>query len=400
MGRNRTSWRPFRPDAKAVDAVAKDVAETREIQGTLLAKSANLGVADRVAHQYQIAGGRVRLEIAAELPAELLGVGLFHPGASYTGIGRISTGSGAPHLETSPDFLGAMAAFETSEGHRVDLLGINHPTAPADEHREFVDLLHASAESADAEIPFGDWGEYDLGNVLAQLAELGVVLARRRGLVKGGKTVAHVAAQTFRTAVSSTAYQTYWTGIVEAGGTAGKLTLVPIRDENEHPKIRPGERHLSEEWRRRQSAGDVELDLYWIPYLDEKRTPTVELTDEWREEHKQRIGKLIFPRVDAGSEEAQLWAILASEMGANPGNWVRNKGNTIPEPGTEFGLARKLAYRLSQEGRGVLEPEKYRQVFRTGKIDPDLAEELKKRRAEKEKAGQMSWAPALVAESS
>lgn len=394
MNKTLSSWTPFRPEPEDVDAVAEDVSEIRHIQDTLLANSPGLGLADRVAHQYQIAGGKVVLEVAAQLPAELLGVGLFHPGAKHSGIGRISTGLGAPHVETNPDFLGAMAAFQTAEGQRVDFLAINHPAAPADDHREFMDVLHAAGESAGAEIPFiGDWGEYDLGKLFAEQKEFGKALVGRRGFIKGVKTLKHIGGQTLNTFRSSTAYQTYWTGIVEAGGTAGKFTLVPIRDDNEHPSFRPGERHLSDEWRKRQGEGDVEFHLYWISYLDEERTSTTELTEPWEEEHKERVGKLVFPRADPGSEEAKLWAILAAEMGANPGNWIRDKENTIAEPATEFGLARKLAYRMSQKGRGALEPQRYRQVFSAGRIGPELAAELKRRRDDKEKAGQTSWAP-------
>ena len=50
-------------------------------------------------------------------------------------------------------------------------------------------------------------------------------------------------------------------------------------------------------------------------------------------------------------------------MGANPGHWVHDRGDTIREPTTEFGIARKIAYRNSQEGRDVLPEASYAQVF-------------------------------------
>ena len=180
---------------------------------------------------------------------------------------------------------------------------------------------------------------------------------------------------------------------MEVGGTAGKFTFVPISDENRHPGFRPGERHLSAEWKKRQAQGDVEFRLYWIPFLNQEQTPTAELTGRWDEGHKQVVGRITFPKTELDSAEARLWAILASEMGANPGNWVHDQDNTIKEPATEFGAARKIAYRLSQEGRGALDPESYRSVFETGQISPDLAQELKRRREEKDKEGHVSWAP-------
>jgi hypothetical protein len=384
---------PFRPDADDLKAIAEDVAEIGDIQGSLLDNHRDLHVPDRVAHQYQIAGGKVKFRVAAVLPPELEGVGLFRPGAEHIGIGRISTGLGTPHLETNPDFLGLMFAFRTGNGDRVDFLGINDPAAPTDNHHEFMAVLHATGESAGAEIPLvGDWGEYDVGNLLAEQKEFGKALLARMGL-KAAKTLAHIVKQTARTFHSSTAWQAYWTGIVEVGGTNGKFTLVPTVDENARPRFRPGERHLSDEWKTRQSAGDVEFLLYWIPFLNENETPTGRLTAPWEEGHKRQVGRIAFPQANPDSDEAKAWAALASEMGANPGHWVRDRQNRIGEPATEFETARKMAYRRSQEGRGALDSKWYQSVFETGTIGADLARELNRRRDEKERLGHVSWAP-------
>jgi hypothetical protein len=143
----------------------------------------------------------------------------------------------------------------------------------------------------------------------------------------------------------------------------------------------------------RQRSGNIEFRLYWIPFLNEDKTPTKRLTDRWDEDHKQLAGTVTFPQSDPNSEEATLFEILASEMGANPGNWVHDKEDTIREPATEFGTARKLAYRISQAGRGALEPDGYKTVFETGKIGSDLAEELRRRRDSKVRIGHISFAP-------
>jgi hypothetical protein len=157
---NDKSWLPFRPNPEDIKAVAEEVSEISAIQKELLDKDRDLHVLDRVAHQYQIAGSKVFLKLAHHLPAEVQDGGLFELGAEHTGIGRISTGLGTPHFETNPDFLGMMVAFQTQDGHRVDFLGINDPTAPTDNHRDFMDVLHATAKSAGTEVPLiGDWGE-------------------------------------------------------------------------------------------------------------------------------------------------------------------------------------------------------------------------------------------------
>src|SRR5712672_1624672 len=117
------TWTPFRPNESDLKSTAEDVSEIPAIQQTTLAKNKELRCPDRVAHQYQIAGSRVMLKVADELPAPLQGVGLFQQGAEYIGIGRISTGLGTPHIEPNPDFLGARVSFQTTGGQRVDFLG-------------------------------------------------------------------------------------------------------------------------------------------------------------------------------------------------------------------------------------------------------------------------------------
>ena len=86
-----------------------------------------------------------------------------------------------------------------------------------------------------------------------------LAMVRKMGPAKGLKALRHILDQTLTTARSSTAYQTYWTGIVEIGGTAGKFVLVPTVDENPRRALRPGERHLSEDWRSAAGGGRYRL---------------------------------------------------------------------------------------------------------------------------------------------
>ena len=108
-----TNWCPFRPGVQELEKIRGEVAEVRSIQQRILAKSEQIRSPDRVAHQYQIAGSKVLLRIAETVPVPLQNVGLFQPGAEHIGIGRMSTGLGTPHIETNPDFLGIMVAFQT-----------------------------------------------------------------------------------------------------------------------------------------------------------------------------------------------------------------------------------------------------------------------------------------------
>jgi len=384
---------PFRPSPADLDRVGRDVAPVSTMQDRIVANHPQLAVRDRLAHQYQIAGGKVLLRIADRLPANLAGVGLFEPGAQYTGVGRISTGLGCPHLETDPDFLGLMVAFQTRGGARVDFVTINDPASPTDTHPQFIKLLEGTVDAAGAEPPFGSGaGELDLANLAASNTRLAVSLVGSLGLVQGAKTAGHVLRQTLRTAKSTTAYQTYWTGIVEAGGVLGKFMFEPTSDENRSRPLRPGERYLSDEWRQRQARGDIAFTLHWLPFIDERATSTTDLTEAW-EQRPELVGQVVFPRTDAASPEGKLWAALAAEMGANQGNWVADADNSIPEPGTEFTLARKLAYRRSQAGRNVLPEAAYAHVFRGEEIGPALAAELERRREAKRAASHVDMAP-------
>jgi len=362
-----------------IDRITADVAAIPQLQQELLTNAAaTMKVPDRVAHQYQIAGGRVALKIAAELPASLEGVGLFKPAAEYIGIGRISTGMGCPHHETAPDFLGLRLAFMTDRGRRVDFIGLNDPAAPTDTPAEFMKLLAATAVAAGR-------------GPLASIAAVGANLIRGAGPLDGAKIFAHVTKQTARTALSSTAYQTYWTGIVEAEGTLGKCVLAPASDDNGLRGLTAGASYLTQEWCARQAKGPVEFHVYWVPFLDEERTPTMTLTRAWQEE-RHLIALATFPALDDRNEEVVLWSVLASEMGSNPGNWVRNRADSIPLPETEFGLARGIAYEKSQQGRGVLLEPEYREVFSRGEIGARLAAELRRRRAAKRAAGHVDAA--------
>jgi len=383
---------PFRPTLDDIKSVADDIAEIGDIQQLLKQNHPNLHCRDRVAHQYQIAGSKVNLLVVDSLPAEVEAVGLFQPGAEYQGIGRISTGLGTPHIETNPDFLGLMLAFQTREKQRVDFLSINDPASPAQNHKVFVDVLAATAAAAGESLPLiGDWGEYNLGDLLAEQKEFGLALKNRLGWMQAGKTLGHIVKQTFRTFNSSTAYQSYWTGIVELTDKLGKFTLVPVDpDSNPRPGFRPGKHYLSDEWRARLEQGAIEFHLYWIPFLNEEQTPTMDLSERWQEEHKTLVASVTFPMRQNELEQAKLFSLLAAEMGANPGNWVRDRNNSIAEPATVFGLARKLAYQASQDGRDVLAPQSYQCIFDEGQINPVLEAELERRRSLKKQFGHVS----------
>ncbi len=354
------------------------------IQQTLISNHPQLTMADRGAHQQQLAASKVTLTVAHDLPAALNGLGLFQHGAgsptAYHGIGRISTGLGCPHAETDADFLGLMVAFCSRDGRRIDFITINDPTSPTDTPEEFVALLKATADAADAT------------NMFASQTQLIAGLVRHAGLLKAPAIALHVTEQTRRTVRSTSAYQPYWTGIVRARDVLGKFTFIPTGDSSTSASTAKGATHLSREWRARQAKGPLVFDLRWTPFLNERQTPLEDLTRPWRHDHAVTVGTVTFPKIDPGAADAKLTALLASEMGANPGNWDETPaGPGSSLPATRFTAARHLVYRASQKSRHALEDDAYQSFFERGEIGKTLATELVRRYEQKRKAGH--WVP-------
>ena len=374
----------FNPTVEETRALEALISKITQIQDRLVDNHPQLTRPDRGAHQQQLAGGKVFLTLERSLPPALDGLGIFtHDGTAgphFVGIGRMSTGLGCPHAETDPDFLGLMVAFQAKSGRRIDFITINDPTSPTDTPEEFIALLQATADAAAAT------------GLLANQARLLLSLARHAGL-RAATIASHVTSQTHRTVRSSSAYQRYWTGIVRARDTFGKFTFVPAERSVQTPQGR-GPKVFTEDWRARTAAGPLPFELHWIPYLNERETPLDDLTTAWRDQHKTRVGTVVFPQVNAETRESKLAALLASELGANPGNWQETTDDSAgPLPSTRFTAARFLAYRLSQQHRRALPEDSYRSFFEKGEVSDALAATLIARYKEKQAAGQ--WVPNL-----
>ena len=153
-----------------------------------------------------------------------------------------------------------------------------------------------------------------------------------------------------------------------------------------------GPTHLTEDWHARQSTGPIEFELRWIPYLNDRDTSLDDLTKAWENDHEVAVGKVTFPKTDFDSTEGKLTELLASELGANPGNWLETPGSTGDAlPATRFTAARQLSYRTSQAARGALTDDRYNSFFERGEIGAALAAELVRRYQQKRAAGH--WVP-------
>ena len=374
-----TFFHPTPDERRVLEGLAGQIAD---VQRTLVSNHHRLTMPDRGAHQQQLAGSKVLFKVADQLPPELDGLGIFqrgHGAGSHVGIGRMSTGLGCPHAETDADFLGLMVAFRTAAGRRIDFITINDPTSPTDTPEEFLALLHATADAAGTD------------GILASQAKLLLSLARHAGLRAPGIAV-HVTAQTLRTVRSTSAYQQYWTGIVRARDVLGKFTFVPASPVTADSGAGHGPQHLTNDWRLRQNAGPLEFTLQWIPFLSDRETPLGDLTTSWKDAQRVTVGTVTFPQIDPDANHAKLTALLASELGANPGNWEETSDGTHADlPATRFTAARFLAYRASQHNRGALPDDSYATFFERGDIGPELARELVRRYQAKRAAGH--WVP-------
>ena len=101
----------FRANADDLRRIDADVAEISEIQRQLRDRHPDLKCLDRVAHQYQIAGGKVLLRVATELPEGFSGIGLFVPGIEHIGVGRLSPVSVRPTSNPIRIFLACVRRF-------------------------------------------------------------------------------------------------------------------------------------------------------------------------------------------------------------------------------------------------------------------------------------------------
>jgi hypothetical protein len=386
MDDERTAPELIRPDADDLRQIDTEVADVTEVQRRIRERHPDLKCLDRAAHQYQIAGSKVVLRMASQLPDGFAGVGVFGPGTEHLGVGRISTSMNTPHVETIPDLLGFRASFVTAAGRQVDFIAVSSPELPFDNRQDVMRFLRATADAAGPSpiVP----SPVAAGAVLMRES-----LTRSMGFAKAKRTLALIAQHSERTASAGTAYQSYWTGIVEINRTLGKFTLVPVTAADGLCPVHPGERYLTRDWARRQSSADIAFGLYWISYLDGQRTSLEHFTQPWSEAHKRLIGHVIFPRIDATTRDARLWAALAEEMGCNPGNWVCDARDSVREPSTEFGLARMAAYTRSTRGRDALALDTYRSALQTGRIGDELAGELTRRVARKDRLRHIDQAP-------
>jgi hypothetical protein len=371
-----TFFDPTPEERQALEAIARQIPD---VQRTLVRNHPRLTMPDRAAHQQQLAGSKVLLTVADALPPELDGLGIFQRSSTpRIGIGRMSTGLGCPHAETNADFLGLMVAFRSAQERRIDFVTINDPTSPTDTPEEFLALLKATADAASSE------------DQLASQAKLLAGLARHARL-RAPAIALHVTAQTFRTVRSSSAYQQYWTGIVRARNVLGKFTFIPTGDVQPRAGATRGPTHLTNDWHARQSAGSLEFELRWIPFVNDRDTSLDDLTRPWESGHDVAVGTVTFPKTDFESPDARLTELLASELGANPGNWQETDSTAAPLPATRFTAARQLAYRASQDERGALAEDRYQSFFERGEISPTLASELVRRYQQKRAAGH--WVP-------
>jgi|SRR5690349_23649141 len=104
--------------------------------------------------------------------------------------------------------------------------------------------------------------------------------------------------------------------------------------------------------------------------------------ERWTPEDIERISADVaaLPGVQQELLEHASLSLKVADRVAHQYQIAGDRANSIVLPETEFGLARKIAYGMSQEGRGVLPEAEYMEVFSRGAISDALAAELRRRR--------------------
>ena len=313
------------------------------VQKTFVVNHPQREAPDRGAHQQQIAGvegdadrGRHAAACTGQ-PRRLSST----PIRSAAGRHRQdSTGLGCPHAETDADFLGLMVAFRTRgrTPHRPDhhrRSDDRRPTRRKSSSRSCRRPPMPRAPPACSPHRPRCWQAW-------------------RGTPGFGAGASPRTSPRRRTGrcVRRSAYQRYWTGIVRARDVLGKFTFVPASEVGRGRVARCT--RFTDDWRARQSAGDLAFDLRWIPFIDDRRTPAEDLTRPWAARSRGQRRARHLPEDRLRHDEPKLTSCWRRSW-RKPRQLGRDSGGAATDaPG--HALHRRPAARLSREPAGASRP--------------------------------------------
>lgn len=310
-----TAWR---------ERIDPDEAARFARQGELLAamhaaKSTRYGPG-RLLHRKAVLAARGAFEVLADLPPHAC-YGLFATPGRHDALVRLSNGSFDVQANTKPDIRGFAVkvlgvAGPSSLGGQTDhqdFLFINHDRFASRTSDEFVEVAVAAGKGRGA-LLIALFRRYGLRGALARLKILAATL---------GKPFSGFATDPFYTAVP-----------FAVGPYAARARLTPVAPAP------PSRKDFAQDMRDRLAAGPLAYDVALQFFVDETATPIEDPTVAWPESEAPyvTVARLTLTGVadDVEGMVFDPWGGLADHR-----------------PLGEIMRARKAAYYLSQQGRGV-----------------------------------------------
>ncbi len=314
MARPSTQWR----EQIAPDEEARFARQAQKLKAVHAAKNARWGLG-RLLHRKALLGAEGSFEVLPDLP-DYSRYGLFTEARTYAVVARLSNGAFDVAANSKPDIRGFAIKVKGVSGPAAlggdassqDFLLINHATFAAGTSDAFVDVVAASARGPLALI----WDlirKHGFGEALRRLKTLQTMLAKPFHGFYG---------ETFDTVLPFT-----------VGPYAARLRLTPT-------SASPARGDIADDMRARLSAGPLGYDVKLQFFVDEATTPIEDPTKPWPQSTSPdvTVGRLTLTGLADDVEALRFdpWGGLAEHR-----------------PLGEVMRARKSAYYLSQQGRGV-----------------------------------------------
>jgi hypothetical protein len=318
-----TAWSERLQDGEA-QRYERQAERIAKVQNAMTAKYGR----GRTLHRKPILGLSATVEVLPGLP-EHAAHGLFARPATYEALVRLSNGGFHVAPDRVPDIRGFAIKVLGVEGPGAlggtttaqDVLLINHPAFALPTSEDFVRLTEAAARGQLATVRFA----FVRGGLFGGAA----MLKRLRGTL--GRPFAGFAAETF------------WTAAPVANGPyAMRLRVVPLE-----PRPAPDRNHWGGDITERLAEGPLSYSLDAQFFVDEATTPIEDPTVDWPSPYLT-VARITIPQQDPGSPEGRSVADRVERTTFDP--WTALAEH---RPLGEIMRARKVAYRVSQVGRGA-----------------------------------------------
>jgi hypothetical protein len=265
--------------------------------------------------------------VSPDLPPTLR-VGFLQPGAAYPCTLRLSNAAGSVQPDSAHDLRGAALRVRVSASEVHDLLMTNGPVSHARNPQQFIAFARAMAGSR-LVLPF---------RLLFGIGPFETI-----------RIFKTIRASAFRV-VTSLANERYWSRApMKCGPVALKYQLDPAPDSAPGPAPDTWDpNYLRREFVTRLAQAPVEFDFKVQLFIDERQTPIEDGAVEWREQISPllTIGRVIIPRQDLDSGEAQAVADAVDKLEFNPWHTTADF-----RPLGSLNRARQMVYTASADHR-------------------------------------------------